>query len=99
MHNLPLSLPMLTKDKNDMKTDLNYDSTISTDNENMTDTLRKYYSSLLEKELTETQSMWLSASIGSFIMTVMPLPFPDVLRLIAVGLFAFSLWKGKKSGL
>ena len=82
-----------------MKTDFNYTSAASTNHENTSDTLRKYYSSLLEKELNEQQSAWLTASVCSFILTVMPLPVPDVLRLFAVCFFAFSLWKGKKSGL
>ncbi len=90
---------MNIKNTVDMKTDFNYTSATSTNHENMSDTLRKYYSSLLEKELNEQQSSWLTASVGSFIMTVMPLPIPDMLRLIAVAFFAFSLWKGKKSGL
>ena len=99
MHNCGLSLRHELNNTVDMKTDFNYNSATSTNRENTSDTLRKYYSSLLEKELNEQQSTWLTASVGSFILTVMPLPIPDVLRLIAIGFFAFSLWKGKKSGL
>ena len=65
----------------------------------ITEMLRQYYSRMSEKEVTPRQSTWITVSILSFMLTILPLPCPEVLRMAFIGLFAFSLWRCKKNGL
>ena len=73
--------------------------TSSVENTSISEMLRQYYSRMSEKEVSLRQSSWITASIVSFMLTIMPLPCPELLRLAFIGLFAFSLWRCKKNGL
>lgn len=69
------------------------------ENISFSEMVRQYYCRMTEKNVTIGQSRWITASVVSFMLTILPLPCPEVLRMAFIGFFAFSLWKCKKNGL
>lgn len=73
--------------------------TSTVENTSFSEMMRQYYCRMLEKNVTVGQSQWITAAVVSFMLTILPLPCPEVFRMAFIGVFAFSLWRCKKCGL
>ena len=58
--------------------------------------LRKYYSAVLEREVSSKQASYITQAQLAFILTVFPIVSSMLLQGICLSWFAFSLYKCKK---